>query len=64
MAKSRKPTEPQEIRPGLADNRRAKKPRLPKPEYLDWRTFDLSNTRANAAEFQTQGRAVHVQGTT
>ena len=41
MAKSKKPTGPQ--KPSrLADNHRAKKWRPPEPEYLDWRTVDLS----------------------
>ena len=41
MAKSQKPTRTN--KPARrADHHRAKKPRLPKPEYLDWHTFDPS----------------------
>lgn len=41
MAKSQKPTAAKKSAQ-RADNDRVKKPRLPKQEYLDWRTFDPS----------------------
>jgi hypothetical protein len=41
MAKAPRPTRAKKSA-RRADNHRVKKPRLPKQEYLDWRTFDPS----------------------
>ena len=54
MAKSQKSTGTRKsaMRP---DNHRVKKPRPPKQEYMDWRTFDPSTVRGtNAAELAEQ----------
>jgi len=54
MAKSQKPTRAKKS-PRRADHHRATKPRLPKQEYMDWRTFDPSTVRGtNAAELAEQ----------
>jgi hypothetical protein len=54
MAKSKKPTRTRKSA-RRADDYRVKKPRLPKGEYMDWRTFDPSTARGtNAAELAEQ----------
>jgi hypothetical protein len=46
MAKSQKPAQAKKSAQ-RADSHQAKKPRLPKQQYLDWRTFDLSTFAHN-----------------
>ncbi len=54
MAKSKKPAGTRKSA-RRADDYRVKKPRLPKPEYMDWRMFDPSTVRGtHAAELAEQ----------